>query len=304
MSNSLVCLLPLLTPKHSVLHTLPAAIFFVPLETRALRLPSPSLFSSSSLPLFSLPLFSLFLPSSNMSTSTDAAQPLAQTTQDQTSLTTTTEAVALASTSDDASRGQPAATASGATELSSIKITLLKALKHFPDFPIPGIKFIDILPLFQDPAIHETLLRALELQVLEFGEQAKPDVIVGLDARGFLFGPSLALRLGASFVPVRKKGKMPGPCVTAAYEKEYGTDYFQMQEGAVKPGQKVLVVDDIIATGKLSDRLLLPGIAAPSSKRALLLASEPLAPPSYQHHGSSKSPLHSILALFFPTHSE
>ncbi|KAL2155064.1 hypothetical protein VTH82DRAFT_3740 [Thermothelomyces myriococcoides] len=184
-----------------------------------------------------------------MSTSTDAAQPLAQTTQDQTSLTTTTEAVALASTSDDASRGQPAATASGATELSSIKITLLKALKHFPDFPIPGIKFIDILPLFQDPAIHETLLRALELQVLEFGEQAKPDVIVGLDARGFLFGPSLALRLGASFVPVRKKGKMPGPCVTAAYEKEYGTDYFQMQEGAVKPGQKVLVVDDIIATG-------------------------------------------------------
>ncbi|KAL2165792.1 hypothetical protein VTG60DRAFT_3824 [Thermothelomyces hinnuleus] len=183
-----------------------------------------------------------------MSTSADAAQSLAQTTKDQTSLTTT-EAAALASNSNDASRGQPAAAASGASELASTKITLLKALKHFPDFPIPGIKFIDILPLFQDPVIHETLLRALELQVLEFGEQAKPDVIVGLDARGFLFGPSLALRLGASFVPVRKKGKMPGPCVTAAYEKEYGTDYFQMQEGAVKPGQKVLVVDDIIATG-------------------------------------------------------
>ncbi|KAL2174763.1 phosphoribosyltransferase-like protein [Thermothelomyces heterothallicus CBS 202.75] len=183
-----------------------------------------------------------------MSTSADAAQSLAQTTKDQTSLTTT-EAAALASNSDDASRGQPAAPASGASELASTKITLLKALKHFPDFPIPGIKFVDILPLFQDPVIHETLLRALELQVLEFGEQAKPDVIVGLDARGFLFGPSLALRLGASFVPVRKKGKMPGPCVTAAYEKEYGTDYFQMQEGAVKPGQKVLVVDDIIATG-------------------------------------------------------
>ncbi|AEO53258.1 hypothetical protein MYCTH_61858 [Thermothelomyces thermophilus ATCC 42464] len=183
-----------------------------------------------------------------MSTSADAAQSLAQTTKDQTSLTTT-EAAALASNSNDASRGQPATAASGASELASTKITLLKALKHFPDFPIPGIKFVDILPLFQDPVIHETLLRALELQVLEFGEQAKPDVIVGLDARGFLFGPSLALRLGASFVPVRKKGKMPGPCVTAAYEKEYGTDYFQMQEGAVKPGQKVLVVDDIIATG-------------------------------------------------------
>ncbi|KAK4251168.1 phosphoribosyltransferase-like protein [Corynascus novoguineensis] len=182
-----------------------------------------------------------------MSTPADAAQNLAQT-KDQTALTSV-EAAVLASNPNDASRGQPTAAAPSASELASTKITLLGALKHFPDFPIPGVKFIDILPLFQDPVIHETLLRALELQVLEFGEQAKPDVIVGLDARGFLFGPSLALRLGASFVPVRKKGKMPGPCVTAAYEKEYGTDFFQMQEGAVKPGQKVLVVDDIIATG-------------------------------------------------------
>ncbi|KAK4456414.1 phosphoribosyltransferase-like protein [Cladorrhinum samala] len=156
----------------------------------------------------------------------------------------------LATTSNnDASRGQPAAAAASASELASTKLTLLGALKTFPDFPIPGINFIDILPLFQDPAIHNSLLRALELQVLEFAGDRKPDVIVGLDARGFLFGPSLALRLDASFVPVRKKGKMPGPCVTAAYEKEYGTDFFQMQEGAIKPGQKVLVVDDIIATG-------------------------------------------------------
>jgi adenine phosphoribosyltransferase len=132
-------------------------------------------------------------------------------------------------------------------------MTLMNNLGHFADFPIPGIKFIDILPLFRDPAVHLDLLRALELQILEeFGDDLahKPDVIVGLDARGFLFGPSIALRLNAGFVPVRKKGKMPGPCVTAAYEKEYGTDYFQMQEGAIKPGQKVLVVDDIIATGK------------------------------------------------------
>jgi adenine phosphoribosyltransferase len=191
-----------------------------------------------------------------MTTSADAAQTLAQTNKDQIPLTTAEAAVLATSTvsdaansTSDAARGQSAAAAPGASELARTKITLLGALKHFPDFPIPGIKFIDILPLFQDPAIHTTLLRALELQVLEFGEQAKPDVVVGLDARGFLFGPSLALRLNASFVPVRKKGKMPGPCVTAAYEKEYGTDFFQMQEGAVKPGQKVLVVDDIIATG-------------------------------------------------------
>ncbi|KAK4105664.1 adenine phosphoribosyltransferase [Parathielavia hyrcaniae] len=192
-----------------------------------------------------------------MTTPADTAQSLAQTSKDQAPLTSSEAAIlATSSVSDaailptsDAPRGQSAAAAPGASELARTKIALLGALKHFPDFPIPGINFIDILPLFQDPAIHETLLRALELQVLEFGEQAKPDVVVGLDARGFLFGPSLALRLNASFVPVRKKGKMPGPCVTAAYEKEYGTDFFQMQEGAVKPGQKVLVVDDIIATG-------------------------------------------------------
>lgn len=203
-----------------------------------------------------------------MSAPVDAAQPLAQTTSKvQTPLTSVEAAVLASSTatdttttanpvtaSSDASRGQPAAAAAGASELACTKITLLGALKRFADFPIPGINFIDILPLFQDPAIHLALLRALELQVLEgFGGQAKPDVIVGLDARGFLFGPSLALRLDASFVPVRKKGKMPGPCVTAAYEKEYGTDFFQMQEGAVKPGQKVLVVDDIIATGESTE---------------------------------------------------
>lgn len=176
-----------------------------------------------------------------MSASADSLQPLGLTSNDQTTTATT-------GSHDDASRGQSASAAAGASELASAKIKLLSSLKSFPDFPIPGINFIDILPLFQDLTTHLALLRALELQVKEFSTE-KPDVVVGLDARGFLFGPSLALRLDASFVPVRKKGKMPGPCVTASYEKEYGTDFFQMQEGAIKPGQKVLVVDDIIATG-------------------------------------------------------
>lgn len=79
-----------------------------------------------------------------------------------------------------------------------------------------------------------------------------PDVIIALDARGFLFGPSLALKLGAGFAPVRKRGKLPGPTVEAAFVKEYGEDFFQLQEDAVKPGQLVLVVDDIIATGTFS----------------------------------------------------
>jgi adenine phosphoribosyltransferase len=190
-----------------------------------------------------------------MSTSSGAASTAATNNITATS-SDTTAALAPSTTSttaQDASGGHPAAASARAAELARIKMTLMNNLGHFADFPIPGIKFIDILPLFRDPAVHLDLLRALELQILEeFGDDLahKPDVIVGLDARGFLFGPSIALRLNAGFVPVRKKGKMPGPCVTAAYEKEYGTDYFQMQEGAIKPGQKVLVVDDIIATGK------------------------------------------------------
>ena len=72
---------------------------------------------------------------------------------------------------------------------------------------------------------------------------------MGLESRGFLFGPSLALRLGAGFVPVRKQGKLPGPTETASYEKEYGQDFFQMQSDAIKQGQQVLILDDIIATG-------------------------------------------------------
>ena len=80
-----------------------------------------------------------------------------------------------------------------------------------------------------------------------YGADNKPDVIVGLDARGFLFGPSLALRVGAGFVPVRKKGKLPGSTETVSFEKEYGTDFFQMQNDTIKAGQKVIVLDDIIA---------------------------------------------------------
>lgn len=168
---------------------------------------------------------------------------------------------------DNAPRREPAPSSTGAAELAgssvdaspsdreATKQRVLAALRHFPDFPIPGIDFIDILPIFQDPKTFDSLLQVLELQIREtLG--AVPDVIVGLDARGFLFGPSLALRLNCSFVPVRKQGKMPGPCVTAAYEKEYGTDYFQMQSGVIQPGQSVLVVDDIIATGKFTCRAL------------------------------------------------
>lgn len=144
----------------------------------------------------------------------------------------------------------PPSATSSSSELASLKIRLHAAVRQFPDFPSPGILFEDILPIFADPHLHEALIRALELHVLHtYGEDQKPDVIVGLDARGFLFGPSLALRLGAGFVPVRKQGKLPGPTETAGFRKEYGEDFFQIQKDGIKQGQRVLVVDDIIATG-------------------------------------------------------
>lgn len=111
------------------------------------------------------------------------------------------------------------------------------------------------MPLFASPSLHSSLIRALELQISDvfstpIGEKSDIDVVVGLESRGFLMGPSLALRLGAGFVPVRKEGKLPGECEKASYQKEYGTDHFQMQKDAIKPGQKVIIIDDIIATGK------------------------------------------------------
>jgi len=116
------------------------------------------------------------------------------------------------------------------------------------------VLFEDIMPIFASHALHTTLIEALELQIAEAfqtqaGEKSEIDVIVGLESRGFLFGPALALRLGAGFVPVRKQGKLPGPCETVTYKKEYGEDVFQMQSDAFKSGQKVVIVDDIIATG-------------------------------------------------------
>ncbi len=139
---------------------------------------------------------------------------------------------------------------SSATELASLKVKLKQSIRQFPDFPTKGILFEDILPLFADPILHHSLIRALKLHVrTHYPDDQKPDIVVGLEARGFLFGPSLALALGAGFVPIRKKGKLPGPTETAGYEKEYGKDLFEIQRDAIKQGQRVLIVDDIIATG-------------------------------------------------------
>ena len=143
--------------------------------------------------------------------------------------------------------GQSSPDPTSTAELTSLKSRLRASLRQYPDFPSPGVLFEDFLPIFIDPELHEDLIRSLEMHISL--EHQKPDVIVGLEARGFLFGPTLALRLGASFVPTRKKGKLPGPCETQGFSKEYGEDFFQMQSGSIQPGQKVFIVDDVIATG-------------------------------------------------------
>ncbi|KAI0002958.1 phosphoribosyltransferase-like protein [Russula compacta] len=126
-------------------------------------------------------------------------------------------------------------------------------LKNYKDFPRKGVAFCDIFPLFRNPLAFESLITHLTHHLVCYTIPTSPnkkiDVVIGLDARGFLLGPVIALRLGAAFVPVRKRGKLPGECVQAAYEKEYGTDVFEMQADAIAPGQTVVIVDDIIATG-------------------------------------------------------
>ncbi|KAG6037586.1 hypothetical protein E4U40_004645 [Claviceps sp. LM458 group G5] len=160
-----------------------------------------------------------------------------------------TRSASSAHNDEAVSKRQPASSAATAAELASAKVKLRGHLRQFSDFPIPGIEFVDIMPLFASPDAHATLIAALEMQIAQTFGNDMPDVIVGLDARGFLFGPGLALRLGIGFAAVRKQGKLPGPCVTAEYIKEYGKDMFQMQQDAIREGQKVLIVDDIIATG-------------------------------------------------------
>lgn len=122
----------------------------------------------------------------------------------------------------------------------------LRALiRDVPDFPKPGIMFKDITPLLKDPAgFSEVISRLAE----RFAAQ-KLTHIVGIESRGFIFGAPLALKLGVGFVPARKPGKLPAAIDRAIYALEYGTDTLEMHKGSVAPGDRVLIVDDVIATG-------------------------------------------------------
>jgi len=123
---------------------------------------------------------------------------------------------------------------------------LSEVVKDCPDFPRKGILFKDIMPIFQDPGLVRDTCQSLVNQISGIG---KPDVIVGIEARGFLIGPIMAQQLNVPFVPIRKTGKLPRECHSVRYEKEYGFDEFDIQIDALKAGDKAVIVDDLLATG-------------------------------------------------------
>ena len=124
-------------------------------------------------------------------------------------------------------------------------VDLKAKIRHIPDFPKPGILFYDITTLLQDPAGFHAAIDGLAQPFTDH----QIDLVVGIESRGFIFGAAVADRIGAGFSPVRKPGKLPSTKVSATYNLEYGTDSLEIHDDAVKNGQKVLIVDDLLATG-------------------------------------------------------
>jgi adenine phosphoribosyltransferase len=122
---------------------------------------------------------------------------------------------------------------------------LKRLIREVPDFPVPGVLFYDITTLLKDRVGFATLIDALA----EYYLPKKPHLILGMEARGFIFGPALAYRLNAGFVPVRKPGKLPAATARKEYELEYGKNTLEIHRDAVEPGQRVVIVDDLLATG-------------------------------------------------------
>jgi adenine phosphoribosyltransferase len=123
--------------------------------------------------------------------------------------------------------------------------SLKAVIREIPDWPKKGILFYDVTTLLKDGAHFRA---AIDAMIAPYRDQ-KIDIVAGVEARGFIFAPTVAYALGAGFVPVRKPGKLPAATYRASYELEYGTDSLEIHQDAVQPGQRVLIVDDLIATG-------------------------------------------------------
>lgn len=129
---------------------------------------------------------------------------------------------------------------------SSVVIDELKtAVRDVPDFPKKGILFKDITPILGDPVLFRTAIDAIAAQYTS----SRISKVACVEARGFMFGPPVAYSIGAGIIPVRKRGKLPYKTVSHTYQLEYGTDTLEMHEDAVRPGERVLLVDDLLATG-------------------------------------------------------
>ncbi len=126
---------------------------------------------------------------------------------------------------------------------------LKQYVADIPDFPEEGILFRDVTPLLADKEAYKEAVK----RIVEFAKEKNVDVVAGPEARGFLFGCPVALELDAGFVPVRKPGKLPRETVSKKYDLEYGTNEIHMHKDSIKPGQNVLIVDDLLATGGTVD---------------------------------------------------
>ena len=124
---------------------------------------------------------------------------------------------------------------------------LRRHIRTVPDWPAPGVQFRDITPLLQNPRVFRVLVDAFVHRYMD--PALRPDLVAGLDARGFILGSVVAYELGLGFVPIRKQGKLPFTTVEETYELEYGSATVELHTDAVQAGQKVLLIDDLIATG-------------------------------------------------------
>jgi adenine phosphoribosyltransferase len=135
---------------------------------------------------------------------------------------------------------------------TDLDVRLRAGIRDVPDYPSPGILFKDITPLLADHALFAEAVAALATAHGSAGQSLpvdQIDLVAGIEARGFIFGAPVALALGAGFVPIRKSGKLPHTTVAAEYALEYGTATIEIHADAVQPGQRVLLVDDVLATG-------------------------------------------------------
>lgn len=130
---------------------------------------------------------------------------------------------------------------------TSVNQYLKDHIRTVPDWPAPGVQFRDITPLLQEAKVFRVLIDAFVHRYM--GRAMRPDVVAGLDARGFILGAVVAYELNVGFVPIRKKGKLPFTTVEETYELEYGSATVELHTDAVKPGDRVLLIDDLIATG-------------------------------------------------------